>query len=219
MTAPDNTAETSATVSKTRRPSTIGRIILIAILALATLAFLPNIEVWGFGWAVSFACGTAIAVLAIAWWKKRRKLRLILIVLLAEALFVIAGFLSNPYGMRECERRVARWLAEDVMRGQPFYILEDYATPELLEIFDSVGAQYVIYREDDPEALAQGNRYEGRPFPWADLGPARSTMPFVVSVEWGWVLEPLYGSGHTRRFVCVFGVVIELWDTASGWET
>jgi hypothetical protein len=218
MTAPDSTAETSATVSKTRRPSTIGRIIVIAILALGWPASF-GADIGHFTWIIPLACGTAIAVLAVVWWKKRRRLRLILIVLLAEALLIIAGFLSNPYGMRECERLVARWLAEDIMRGQPFYILETDATPEILEAFDSVGAQYVVFHRDSPEPLPQGTRYEGYPFPWAELKPARSTMPFVVSVEWGWVLKPLYGTGHTRRFVCVFGVVIELWDSGSGWAT
>jgi hypothetical protein len=218
MTVPDDTAETSAAASRTTLQTKILRIIVIAVLVLVPFT-LVGADIGHFAWIITFACVTAIIVLAAVWWKKRRKLRLILIVLLAEAAFIVAGFTSNTCGMRECERRVARWLAEDVMRGEPFYILEEDAAPEMLEVFDSVGAQYVVYRKDDPEPLPQGNCYEGGPFPWANLKPAHSTMPFVISVEWGWVYEPQYGTGHTRRFFCLFGLIIELWDTASGWAT
>lgn len=127
-------------------------------------------------------------------------------------LVVIAGcgYLSNMLTVRTCEQRVATWLSKDVMRGQRFNVLENDATPSTLAILDQVGAQYDIYDHTDGE-------FDG--FPWCYVRRAKSGVPFIVYVEWGWQLEGTNGSGHTRRFLSLFGFSIELGDTASGWAS
>jgi hypothetical protein len=123
---------------------------------------------------------------------------------------VIAGFFSNKVTMRKCEHQVARWLKNDVMRGEKFYVLPHDATPATLMIFDDVGAVYKIYRDT-------GADFDG--LPWSYVRPAQSVAPFIVTVEWGWQLGPLYGSGHTRRFLCIFGFAIPLGDSSGGWAS
>jgi hypothetical protein len=116
---------------------------------------------------------------------------------------VIAGYISNNFTMRTCEQQVARWLKDDVMRGGKFYVLSHDATPEALAIFDEAGGGYTVY-------VDTSTTFDG--FPWCYVRRAQNGLPFIVTVESGWQLAPLYGSGQARRFLCIFGISIPLGD-------
>jgi hypothetical protein len=113
-----------------------------------------------------------------------------------------AGYLSNALTYRECERQVARWLSQDVMRGHEFTVLGDDDTPYLRKLLDSVGARYRVDKAQ----------------PWGEIRPASMAIPFLVTVEYGWVFEDGIGEGGSRRFLCLFGIAIELGESVH-WVT
>ena len=115
---------------------------------------------------------------------------------------VIAGYISNNITMRTCEQQVARWLKDDMMRGGKFYVLSRHATADTLAIFDEAGGGYTL--ADTSAAFDD--------FPWCYVRRAQNSLPFIVTVESGWQLAPLFGSGQARRFLCIFGIAIPLGD-------
>jgi hypothetical protein len=129
---------------------------------------------------------------------------------LIAGLVVLAavGYLSNVLSATSCEREVARWIMQDIMKGEGFFVVPGRAQRSLTA-FNEVGARVEVY------ASKTGN-FHG--FPWGEVGEARFRWPFLVSVKWGYVQEPLSGEGGVRQFLCLFGYPIKLGDKPS-WST
>jgi hypothetical protein len=128
---------------------------------------------------------------------------------------LIAGYGSDLVSLRMCERRTASWIAFDIYQGQKFFTLKPkpgdliHLSSDSLSIFKAVGAHVQPYTYSDPQ-------FDG--FPWGDVHRAAIRMPFVVSVEYGYVEVPTSGSGGTKFFFCLFGFVIPVSDHNS-WVT
>jgi len=120
---------------------------------------------------------------------------------------VAIGYLSNCVSTKACERQVARWIAKDIMNGRKFFVLPDRASRSL-SVFKEVGARVEVY-------TSTAENFNG--FPWGEVGSANFRWPFVVTVKWGYVQEPLGGHGGVRRFICFFGYPLEL-GNASSWS-
>ena len=136
-------------------------------------------------------------------WLRRHQWRLLATI----TAFVVLGYVSNAVTRRKVEDEVARSMVVDVMRNRPFYVLAKDGN-DTRALLDRAGASYTVV----PDARA------GPAFPWCYVTPARNSLPFIVTVDEGWVLEPLYGSGSRRRFLCLFGYYIELADEGT-WAT
>ena len=120
----------------------------------------------------------------------------------------VAGYLSDYVSTSACEQQVARWVVQDVMRGQEFHVLPT-APRESLPILQKAGGRVRLLQ------LKEGQLVE---FPWAEVGQAKIKYPYVVTVNWGFCHAPLSGQGGERRFLCLFSYVIRLGDR-SRWVT
>jgi hypothetical protein len=111
---------------------------------------------------------------------------------------VAAGYLSDYASRSACERRTARLIAAGPMAGRPFFVeLQNGA--EAARIFSDAG---VTILPGTPNAQAN--------FPWGDVGKSHMTAPFLVDVDTGWAVAPLAGEGGTHRYLCLFGMTIDL---------
>lgn len=137
----------------------------------------------------------------------RRWLRRVGIVLAAV---VVAGYVSNALTLRQCERDVAEWLSQKVMKGHEFVIHAKDETPHLRELLDSVGAKYRIATSTLSDSMDWGPR--------GAVGPSSMPIPYIVSVEWEWEYEGEFGNGGVRRFLCLFGFSFSLGDRVF-WST
>ncbi len=123
--------------------------------------------------------------------------------------FLALGYLSAWTSSRPCQIRTARWLMKTVPRGKPFFIPQEDAKPQWLEIWNSVGANFRVHdpSKDGPDRI-----------PWCALRNAHPRYPFVAVVEYGWVREPEVGDGGRLWYFCLFGFTIELGRTID-WMT
>jgi hypothetical protein len=117
--------------------------------------------------------------------------------------FIAGGYASAWMSKGICERQVARHLAKHEMMGRPFRHLAD--DEESARVFRSIGIETL-----------PGDDYHF--YPWARVRDARIECPFVVSLQYAWVGAPLEGQGGHKRFVCIFGFVIEFKDEGE-WVT
>lgn len=118
------------------------------------------------------------------------------------AITVAGGYASNRASGPACERHAAAWLASTPMSGRAFNVLNYRGDDaESLAIFRAAGVAGV--RQTAPGVNA---------WPWAEVRHARSVAPFVMEVDYGWCAEPLVGQGGRRRYLCLFGRVIEIGD-------
>ena len=113
-------------------------------------------------------------------------------------IIITCGYVSSFASVSQCEMSTARWLAEDVRPTRPFYVLEKDASPEQRAIWDSVGADYIVYGTP-----ATPGEFNG--FPWRSVKSGRPSLPFFVRVEYGWVQEPQVGGGGDIWYFCLFG--------------
>jgi hypothetical protein len=140
----------------------------------------------------------------------RRKWLILKIPILLIGSIIILGYISDFISARVCERRVARWIANDILGGMDFFVIPPHAE-ESLGIFQSIGANVHKY-------IQRSDRFDG--FPWGEVRRAKIRYPFVVSVEWGYVSAPLAGMGCTRKFYCFFGFIfLSVEDESGGWVT
>jgi hypothetical protein len=120
---------------------------------------------------------------------------------LAVASLVPAGYLSNLLTQRECERKAARQIAlgirADGVAPSPVYVLPD----------SSAGSARALRAAGLTVRTCEGTRVPFDCFPWGDVA-ARHVAPYLISVKWGFVAEPLAGRGAEARYVCIFGVAI-----------
>ena len=144
---------------------------------------------------------------------KHKKITVVLIIV--GAAYAGGGLVSNCLSKRACQRHVAQWLCREKFRGEEFFV-PDEATPEMLAILDSVGAKYLHRVVRGGLLLTEDGTYVSDRWPYGYVEPASHIVPFVVTVDW--VLEPAYGlhSAGSRRFLCLFGLAVELWDKRSG---
>jgi hypothetical protein len=117
-------------------------------------------------------------------------------------LLCAAGYLSNSLSREECQQQVAVWISKKLLAGNEFFVPPDRIEPSMT-VFKAIGA-----RVQNPP-LAKGS------CPWAEVGDAKSWIPFVISVSWGYEQLPLNGQGGVRWFFCFFGYPATIVDEFS----
>ena len=116
------------------------------------------------------------------------------------AVVCVMGFLSNRLSYGRCERRTAVGVVNTYLGGGAVH-LNKREDADSRAIFTSAG---ITILPSPPPGI--------RSYPYAGVSRARSIAPFVVEVEYGWTTGPLCGEGHVRRFLCLFGYIIETRD-------
>jgi len=111
------------------------------------------------------------------------------------------GYLSNISSFHACEARAATALVAAV--GERNVYQRTHRPSVRGSVLSAAG---FVVRECPPSQV------NGVCFPWIELAPAQSVLPFVSSVRWGAADGPLAGAGGTTRFLCVFGWVVDLGD-------
>ena len=110
-----------------------------------------------------------------------RKLVTLLLLLCAS------GYWSNFVSSEECQKQVAVWISKKLLAGKEFFVLPGRIEPSMT-VFKAIGARV----QNPPLPNGSG--------PWAEIGGAKSWIPFVISVSWGYKLLPLNGQGGFDGF-------------------
>ena len=133
---------------------------------------------------------------------------------LAVALAVVAlvlplGYLSNWLTRRACERNAARHVGAGIGAvGVPIFVLPASARGSA----DALRAAGLAVQP------CQSSGAGFNCWPWGEVKSARTIAPYVMAVEWGFVKAPLSGLGTENRYLCLFGLAVqishrELWIT------
>ncbi len=153
-----------------------------------------------------------------ALWHLRLQYKAVLVLALSSFLYGL-GFLSNDISREHCEEHVARWIVVEVFNGKAFFLWEAEESfppnpaPEVsLRIFRRIGAN-VTAEYPELNGLGLDRNYE---YPYGGIAPGTSNIPFVVTVEYCFLLGALNGYGGYRHIVTVFGFPIYEWDE-KGW--
>jgi hypothetical protein len=124
---------------------------------------------------------------------------------------ILLGYLSAWISLPACQAHTARWLMSAMPPNRQFVIHRQDADARRLAVWDQVDA---YYRVRDPGPVMDGAEY----LPWCRFGESRVRLPFLSSVEYGWVAAPLVGDGGNLWFLCFFGLTFKVGRSIS-WMT
>jgi hypothetical protein len=128
----------------------------------------------------------------------KKVLRKAVLILLFAVTIYSLGVVSSTVSKRACENYLAYCISHGFFKDKAFRVPDD---PETLEIFDRLGARYVIRKPERNDPLRYRHGY---------VKQARYEGPFLVSVEAGVMVARLCGTGWRVRFFCFFGFVFQL---------
>jgi hypothetical protein len=89
------------------------------------------------------------------------------------------------------------------IRADQFFIPPEYADEDLLKLWKDAGASFRVH---DPKLHGEST------IPRRFIAHPRVRAPFILSMEYGWIIEPHAGSGGVAWYIAVFGFTIYIGD-------
>ena len=124
-------------------------------------------------------------------------------VLLGVLLVVIVGYISAFLARTKCEDKVADAIVARLNGTTRTVTVYPERSPDVVEILNRNGVGTTRCNADEPMSC----------YPTASVNRATVRAPFIVAVHSGFSGGFSAGDSATRRFLCVFGIIVELQTT------